>query len=82
MNLKCASCGHSLKFREERPVRLLAVFRRPKDGETLLPSDIRCASRRCRHCGWINLFEVMDTAIASSRASVDSQEMDTGIPTT
>ncbi len=47
-------------------MRLLGVFRRPKDGEALRPSDIPCASRRCRHCGWINLFEMIDTVISAT----------------
>lgn len=54
-----------MKPTERRPKRLLALFRRPKDGKILEPDDVECASRRCRHCGWINLFEVMDAVIAA-----------------
>ena len=62
LNLRCARCGHALKWKEARPIRLLAVFRRPRDGEVLRPPDCDSLSRRCRDCGWVNLFEVMDLA--------------------
>lgn len=62
MNLRCARCGHALKVEEARPVRLLAVFRCLQDGKVLRPQG-ESISRRCRGCGWVNLFEVrMDVA--------------------
>lgn len=64
VNLRCASCGHSLKMRESRPVRLFGVFR--CEGAPEIPGPDRPSfRRRCRSCGFVNIFEVIEVDIVS-----------------
>lgn len=60
MNLRCASCGHALKLEEARPVRIWGVFRCRGARKDLGPQDRPFVSRRCRACGFVNVFEVLE----------------------
>ncbi len=70
MTVRCASCGGTVKWPRGKPgpLRLLAVFKRPEDSTKILELyDVACLKRRCRHCGWINVFEEqeMDAVVSA-----------------
>jgi hypothetical protein len=54
--LKCHQCARELSgAAPTHPVRLWGIFRMPARG--LVVEPVGAVSKRCRHCGWINVFD-------------------------
>lgn len=60
INLRCSGCGHALGETLSVPFRLWGIFRVPPNGQYLAPLQSKFVSRRCRDCGFVNVFELLD----------------------
>jgi hypothetical protein len=74
-DLRCHRCSHSLNLKVGYVVRLWGIFRLPAKGLVIEPAG--AVSRRCRHCGWINIFDRVEErreAVTPSWRDVELKE--------
>lgn len=62
--LRCHSCSHSVGY-SAVPMRLVALFRASAFGQ-LRGAHVAEVRRRCRSCGWVNVFHPLTAREADS----------------
>ncbi|MGH7322289.1 MAG: hypothetical protein ACRELA_22070 [Candidatus Rokuibacteriota bacterium] len=58
ITLRCYHCWHRIDELGS-PVHVIGAFRKQM-GSTLLKLVAGAATRRCRQCGWVTIFAVLD----------------------